>query len=427
MFVDYSISVDLDTTDTPNSPPTGRTLTVGEVTREIKKLFRDRFEPLWIEGELSGYKLHGSGHHYFTLKDSSAQLACAMWRMYSKGLRFSPRDGLLVQAFGQLEVYEPQGKYQLIVYELRLSGEGELQRAFEELKRKLEKEGLFDSARKRPLPRFPERIGLVTSSTGAALHDMQTVAARRWPLAKLILKPVRVQGKGAAEEIAAAITEFSNEKNVDVIVAGRGGGSLEDLWAFNEEVVARAIFTCSIPVVSAVGHEIDFTIADFVADLRAPTPSAAMEIVFPDGEELLRRLHHLERRLSRMTVDRFALLRQQLNFLTSHWALRQPLQLAHAAAQQLDDLNERLASGATGIRESAQESYNHLSELLTAVSPTRILKRGYAVVRNSKGIALRTPEQVKTGDLLAIELAEGKLAARVNNPDTPDLFDDRQN
>ncbi len=425
MFVGFSLSVEFETTDTPKSADSGRSLTVAEVTREIKRLFRDRFEPLWIEGELSGYKLHGSGHHYFTLKDSTAQLSCAMWRMYSKGLKFAPRDGLLVQAFGQLEVYEPQGKYQLIVYELRLSGEGELQKAFEELKRKLEKEGLFDQARKRALPDFPERIGLVTSGTGAALHDMQNIAARRWPLAQLILKPVRVQGKGAAEEIAEAVNQFSRAGDVDVVVVGRGGGSLEDLWAFNEEIVARAIFASSIPVVSAVGHEIDFTIADFVADLRAPTPSAAMELVLPDGEEIARRLHQLERRLSRMTVDRVALLKQQLRSLMSHWALKQPQQLAQTAAQRLDDLNERLRESAVGVRESAQQSFDHVVELLNAVSPHRVLQRGYAIVRDSKGIALRSASDAKSGDLLSIELAEGGLTARVQNSDTPDLFDDR--
>lgn len=425
MFVGFSLSVEFETTDTLKSADSGRSMTVAEVTREIKRLFRDRFEPLWIEGELSGYKLHGSGHHYFTLKDSTAQLSCAMWRMYSKGLKFTPRDGLLVQAFGQLEVYEPQGKYQLIVYEVRLSGEGELQKAFEELKRKLEQEGLFDSTRKRALPRFPERIGLVTSGTGAALHDMQNIAARRWPLAQLILKPVRVQGKGAAEEIADAVNKFSREGNVDVVIVGRGGGSLEDLWAFNEEVVARAIFASKIPIVSAVGHEIDFTIADFVADLRAPTPSAAMELVLPDGEEITRRLHQLERRLSRMTVDRVAYLKQQLRSLTSHWALKQPQQLAHTAAQRLDDLNERLLESAVGVRESALQNFDHLVELLNAVSPHRVLQRGYAIVRGPKGLALRSAAEAKTGELLAIELAEGSLAARVQNSDIPDLFDDR--
>ncbi|MCB1059256.1 MAG: exodeoxyribonuclease VII large subunit [Calditrichaeota bacterium] len=425
MFQAFTPSVDFETTDTPNSADSGRTLSVSEVTREIKRMFRERFEPLWIEGELSGYKLHGSGHHYFTLKDASASMSCAMWRMYTKNLRFTPRDGMLVQAFGQLEVYEPQGKYQLIVYELRLSGEGELQKAFEELKRKLEKEGLFDQARKRELPAFPEKIGLVTSGTGAALRDMQTVAARRWPLTELILKPVRVQAKGAAEEIAAAIDQFSREGKVDVIVAGRGGGSLEDLWPFNEEIVARAIFNSKIPVVSAVGHEIDFTIADFVADLRAPTPSAAMEIVLPDGAEIKRSLLQFERRLARMTVDRIALFRQQLNALTSHWALRQPLQLAQTAAQQLDDLTERLQDSSLAIKDSAQSELDRLVGLLTAVSPSRVLMRGYAVVRGPNGAALRSPAQTKTGELLSIELAEGSLAARVQNTDIPDLFDDR--
>lgn len=412
------------TDERPAAADSARSITVSEVTREIKRLFRERFEPLWIEGEVSGYKQHGSGHHYFTLKDATAQLSCAMWRAYTKGLRFVPRDGMLVQAFGQLEVYEPQGKYQLIVYELRLSGEGELQRAFEELKRKLEREGLFESARKRPLPEFPSRVGLVTSGTGAALQDMKTVAARRWPLTELVLRPTRVQGKGAAEDIAAAIREFSNEGKVDIIVAARGGGSLEDLWCFNEEIVARAIFESKVPVVSAVGHEIDFTIADFVADLRAPTPSAAMEIILPDGPAIARTLISLERRLARMTVDRIALLKQQLHALSSHWALRQPLALAHTAAQQLDDLTERLQDGATGVHAQANERLSRISELLNAVSPKRILNRGYAIVTGPNGAALRSPDEVKAGDLLAIELAEGNLKARtIPTVTTPDLFE----
>jgi exodeoxyribonuclease VII large subunit len=412
------------TDERPAAADSARSITVSEVTREIKRLFRERFEPLWIEGEVSGYKQHGSGHHYFTLKDATAQLSCAMWRAYTKGLRFVPRDGMLVQAFGQLEVYEPQGKYQLIVYELRLSGEGELQRAFEELKRKLEREGLFEYARKRPLPAFPNRVGLVTSGTGAALQDMKTVAARRWPLTELVLRPTRVQGKGAAEDIAAAIREFSNEGKVDIIVAARGGGSLEDLWGFNEEIVARAIFESKVPVVSAVGHEIDFTIADFVADLRAPTPSAAMEIILPDGPAIARTLISLERRLARMTVDRVAMLKQQLHALSSHWALRQPLALAHTAAQQLDDLTERLHDGASGVHAQANERLSRISELLNAVSPKRILNRGYAIVTGPNGAALRSPDEVKAGDLLAIELAEGNLKARtIPTVTTPDLFE----
>jgi len=407
-----------------NSPENARSLSVSEVTREIKRVFRDNFEPLWIEGELSGYKQHGSGHHYFTLKDASAQLACAMWRAYTKGLRFTPRDGMKVQAFGQLEVYEPQGKYQLIVYDLRLSGEGELQRAFEELKRKLEREGLFDQARKRPLPPFPDRIGLVTSATGAALHDMKTVAARRWPLTELVLRPARVQGKGAAEEIAQAIRELSSEGKVDVIVAARGGGSLEDLWCFNEEIVARAIFESKIPVVSAVGHEIDFTIADFVADLRAPTPSAAMEILLPDGAVIANTLLSLERRLARMTVDRISTLKHQVRALASHWALRQPLAIAQAAAQQVDDLTDRLRVSASDVQATAAERLERAAELLNAVSPQRILNRGYAVVRGPRGVALRSPDEVKAGDPLAIQLAEGTLKARTAPASsTPDLFE----
>lgn len=400
-------------------------LSVSDVTREIKKMFRENFAPLWIEGELSGYKKHSSGHHYFTLKDSNAQLSCAMWKLYAGGLRFEPRDGLLVQAFGELEVYEPQGKYQLIVRDLRLSGEGALQKAFEDLKRKLELEGLFDPKRKRKLPLFPHVVGLVTSPTGAALQDLKTVAARRWPLAKLLLKPVRVQGKGAAEEIAQAIREFSEEKSADVLIVGRGGGSLEDLWAFNEEVLARAIFECATPVVSAVGHEIDFTIADFVADVRAATPSAAMEIVLPDGAAIAHRLLQLERRLSKMTVDRVKLLRHELAALSSHWALRQPMHFVQTAAQTLDDLQARLNDSSQSLVADKQSQLHRFAELLKAVSPERILQRGYAVVRGPKGLVLRSASSVKPGDLLDIELADGNLSARTVQPNTPDLFDEQ--
>jgi len=256
--------------------------TVSELTREIKQVLETGFPCLWVEGEISNFKRHSSGHLYFTLKDENSQIRCAMWRYRANDLIFRPEDGMKVLVQGNLQVYEPGGYYQIIVQQVQPAGVGELQLAFEQLKKKLYAEGLFDEAHKKPIPIFPERIGVITSPTGAAIRDIISVITRRFPIAQIILAPVRVQGPGAKEEIVQAIQDFNEFGEVDVLIVGRGGGSLEDLWAFNEEVVARAIFTSKIPIISAVGHEIDFSISDFVADRRAPTPSAAAEMAVPD-------------------------------------------------------------------------------------------------------------------------------------------------
>jgi len=401
-----------------NSVPTEPIVSVTELTREIKKLFRDSFTTQWIEGELSGYKKYGSGHHYFTLKDAGAQLSCAMWKSSASRLNFNPEDGLKVQAWGQLDVYEPQGRYQLIVSQMRPAGVGELQKAFEALKLKLQKEGLFELDRKRSLPRYPNRIGLVTSESGAALQDMKNIAARRWPAAKLVLSSVHVQGSGAAEEIAAAITRFSQERDVDVIVAGRGGGSLEDLWAFNEEVVAYAIFNSSIPVVSAVGHEVDFTIADLVADLRAPTPSAAMELVLPDRREVARQVLNCQARLNRNVRELLRYHRSELNKLTSHWALREPVNVIRTAVQRTDDLQSRMLSAHSRILQGKRDALQRLRELMTAYHPQAVLERGYAIVTDSKGAILRNAVNAAPKSRVDITLAKGAIAAEVKEIDT---------
>ncbi len=256
-------------------------LSVSDITRQIKNSLELRFPRVWIQGEISNFKRHTSGHLYFTLKDEGAQISATMWRSRAGTLLFGPEDGMKVIARGGITVYPPRGSYQIDVDQLTPLGVGELQIAFERLKQKLVAEGLFDEGRKRPLPELPSRIGIITSETGAALHDIRTVLNRRFPAIEVLLIPVRVQGPGAAEEIASAVKDMNRYGKIDVMIVGRGGGSLEDLWAFNEEIVARAIYASEIPVVSAVGHEIDFTIADFVADLRAPTPSAAAEMVVP--------------------------------------------------------------------------------------------------------------------------------------------------
>lgn len=387
--------------------------TVTEITRDIKRVITTSFGALWIEGELSGYKRHSSGHHYFTLKDSNACLSCTCWRGSASRLSFQPEDGMKVQAWGTLDVYEVQGKYQFIVNSMRPAGLGELQRAFELLKKKLQGEGLFDQERKRALPRFPDRIGLVTSSTGAALQDMRTVAAKRWSAVQLILCNVKVQGDGAAQEIAAAIEMFNRRGNVDVLIVGRGGGSLEDLWCFNEEIVARAIFTSRIPVVSAVGHEVDFTISDFVADLRAPTPSAAMEMILPDWREVGAKIVVLRRRLQNKLDESIRYLKSRLRVASQHHALRQPINTVNMYGQRVDQTQSRMVAAFESMVAEQRNRLNRARELLVMFRPEAILQRGYAMVKDSKGVIVRDLHRLVPGDMVVIACARGSADAEI--------------
>ncbi len=386
---------------------------VTEITREIKRVITTSFGAIWIEGELSGYKRHTSGHHYFTLKDANACIACTCWRGNASRLTFQPADGMKVQAWGNLDVYEVQGKYQFIVNTMRPAGIGELQRAFDLLKQKLQGEGLFDAARKRPLPRFPERIGIVTSATGAAIQDMKTVAAKRWPATQLILCPVNVQGEGSAQEIAAAIDLFNRKGGVDVLIVGRGGGSLEDLWSFNEEIVARAIFNSEIPVVSAVGHEVDFTISDFVADRRAPTPSAAMEIVLPDCREVDATVQVLRRRMQGRLTEQLRYLRSRLSVAAQHYALREPVNTVRHYGQRVDELQTRLESSFEGMVTDKRNQLNRFKELLVLFRPEAIFGRGYAMIRNAKGEIVRDVLALKPGELVVLTAARGSADAEI--------------
>ncbi len=395
------------------APAEPKVHSVTEITRDIKRVITSSFGALWIEGELSGYKKHTSGHHYFTLKDANAAIACTCWRGSASRLTFGPEDGMKVQAFGQLDVYEVQGKYQFIVTTMRPAGIGELQRAFELMKKKLQAEGLFEAARKRKLPLFPQRIGIVTSPTGAAIQDMKTVAAKRWPAAQLILCPVNVQGAGAADEIAVAIELFNRRQAADVLIVGRGGGSIEDLWSFNEEVVARAIFISQIPVVSAVGHEVDFTIADFVADLRAPTPSAAMEMVLPDVRDVEAKVRVLGRRVQSRLVERLRLLRSRLLVASQHYALREPVNIVRRQSQRVDELHTRLDSAFESIAVDQRNQVNRLKELLMLFRPEAIFARGYAMVKNAKGEIVRDLFTVKPGDMVMITCARGCADAEI--------------
>lgn len=388
-------------------------LSVSDLTRRIKGLLEGQLPPLWVEGEISNFKTYTSGHCYFTLKDAAAQLSCVLWRSAAAKLRFEPRDGMQVLAQGRVSVYEPRGQYQFVVERLEASGVGALAAAFEALKAKLEAEGLFDPARKRPLPLYPRRIALVTSPSGAAIRDMFKVIARRWPKLELIIAPVPVQGEGAAAKIAAAIRAVNAARCADVMIVGRGGGSLEDLWAFNEEVVARAIAASEIPVVSAVGHEVDFTIADFVADVRAATPSQAGELVVPEYAAVLEHLNRLQAALPEALVARVELARERLRALAGSWALRHPEERLQQHRQRLDELQERLSLGGRRMRRDAGERIGALAARLDALSPLRVLERGYSVTQRADGRMVRSLADAPPGTGLVTRLRDGRVISKV--------------
>ena len=339
-----------------------RILTVTQLTALIRGVLEENFEHVWVEGEVSNLAAPSSGHIYFTLKDADSQLRCVMFRASSRALKFRPKDGLGFIVRGRLSVFETRGEYQLIVEYMEPQGMGALQLAFVQLKERLAKEGLFEESHKKPVPKLPQRIGVVTSATGAAIHDIFNVLDRRFANVEILIRPVKVQGEGAAEEIAAAIKDFNQYRDIDVMIVGRGGGSLEDLWAFNEEVVARAIYASKIPVISAIGHEVDFTIADFVADLRAPTPSAAAELVVKSKEELAAGLEALLHRLKQAIKHRLAESRGELGALAR--SVKDPSILLGHLAQRLDDLQERFCRATNGriIRcsDRLSSALNHL-------------------------------------------------------------------
>ena len=436
---------------------------VTQITRRLRTLIEIQIGQVWVEGEISNCRPNKSGHVYFTLKDENAQLSCVLFRNAAARLRLDLRDGLQVQAFGEVSVYEAQGKYQLVVTKLQEKGVGALQARFEELKRKLGAEGLFDSERKKPLPAFPQVVALVTSPTGAAIRDLLNVLGRRAPWLHILVMPVAVQGCGAEAGIAAAV-RFLNAQSgrslprIDTMIVGRGGGSIEDLWCFNEEVVARALADSEIPVISAVGHEIDFTIADFVADLRAPTPSAAAELAVPDGAELRRHLDTLARRLGSLCGTRldsharllsawsrealrrgpeFAMreARQRLDSAfgevesvlsarldaATHRLGQARVALAAArpevvlgqAARRLSEARGRLVILANGCIQRMEARRDSAGALLRSLGPQAVLDRGFTVTLAPNGKPLRSTRQVKTGDRLRTRLADGEVASVV--------------
>lgn len=444
-------------------PDDDQVLTVSQLTRQIRSLLEGEIGQVWVEGEISNHRLQSSGHQYFTLKDAGAQLSCVMFR--GSAMRSAPlQDGAAVQLFGNLSVYEPRGQYQMVVKLVQAKGQGMLQAKFEALKRKLDDEGLFDAGLKQPIPKFPCVLALVTSPTGAAIRDMLNILSRRAPWVRVLVFPVRVQGTGAEVEIARAIDALNRAEDLglprpNTIIVGRGGGSLEDLWNFNEEIVARAIYRSDIPIVSAVGHEIDFTIADFVADLRAPTPSAAAELVAPDIAEL-RRHFEAQQRTLRLHVTNVLDHHEQVIELTAKGALlREPPRLLQEAAQSLDDLESRWSDAARdGLRawsdqlvemqqvlaryhpvkvvtEAAHrvdlgghrlkqaaslalrgfgERIEARSQMLKLLGPESVLARGFSYTTDAEGRVIMDASEVKPGNELTTRVARGTVKSTVS-------------
>jgi exodeoxyribonuclease VII large subunit len=439
-------------------PNVAKVLTVAELTRSIRSLLETRFRAVWVQGEISNYKKHPSGHQYFTLKDQRAAIACVIFRDTLPPFPSPLADGMQVQVYGNVTVFEARGQYQLSVQILQSRGLGILQAKFEALKRKLEAEGLFEISRKRPLPKFPHRVGIITSPSGAAIQDMLNILHRRAPGVQVLINPVRVQGIGAALEIATAIRELNlpNEswKPLDVIVLARGGGSIEDLWEFNEEIVARAIFHSAVPVVSAVGHEVDFTIADFVADLRAPTPSAAAELIVPDAREIERRMSELRNCLDKCLANFLLRARNRLSLVSEKTLFRELSRRLREAQQQLDlaketlqrtverrrlfeinrltnvvlalrthnparelaarcqsflEFQRRLKECVTKCLTSARQRWERSDGMLRLLGPEQTLKRGYSITRDENGNVIRSLTVVRPKMKIRTRVSDGEF------------------
>jgi exodeoxyribonuclease VII large subunit len=387
---------------------------VSDVNRYLKDLLAG--EPLLqgisVRGEISNFKQYPSGHCYFTLKDTNSALKCVMFRNRAQYLRFLPQNGMQVVAGGSIAVYERDGVYQLYVDSLLPEGTGDLALAFEQLKEKLAAEGLFDPARKQPLPAFPKKIGVVTSSAGAVLRDIYRVSKRRWPGIQLVLYPVQVQGERAAEQIARGIDFFAEEYAVDVIIAGRGGGSMEDLWAFNEEPVVRAIAACPVPLISAVGHETDFTLADFAADVRAATPSQAAELAVPDRSEVMRQVESLTGQLTRQVQRELALRRQRLEGLLNSRVMREPQSMLAERRQRLDFLLAGLQRTAKAELQSKQHKLGLILNRLAAINPVAVMGRGYGIVTKQDKL-VSSIQTVEIDDELQLTFTDGHVQAKV--------------
>ena len=391
-------------------------LTVTELNNRIKSLLdRDPvLSEVCVSGELSNYKTYPSGHHYFTLKDSESSLRCVMFKSSAARLRFRPENGMNVIVFGNVSVFPRDGAYQLYASAILPIGAGDLQAAFEQLKAKLSSEGLFDPSHKKALPEFPETIAVITSPAGAAIHDIIRILGRRWPMAKVLLLPVRVQGEEAPEEIAQALKTVNELDIADLIITGRGGGSIEDLWAFNDERVARAVYASHIPVISAVGHEPDVTISDYAADVRASTPSNAAEIAVPDREEIEGGLSKLRRRLLVSFSNELSALRRQVNSLGEKRVLRDLSAQVDIRRMALDRLRERLVLSLEQELVHKKHSFIQLSSALDALSPLRVLTRGYSYVTDENGAAIKSTAELEPGERVRLILSDGSAECVVD-------------
>ena len=396
------------------SSTTRAAISVSELTARIHDALEGNFPDVWVEGELSNCKTYPSGHTYMTLKDEGSQIKAVLFKGAAWNLRFRPEDGLRVLCRGRVSCYTPRGDLQLIISAIEPKDKGSLQLAFEQLKKKLEAEGLFDPSRKRELPRYPQRVGVVTSIAGAAIRDILTVLERRWPGLEILIAPVQVQGEGAKEEIATAIG-LLNEKfpELEVLLVGRGGGSLEDLWAFNEELVARAIAASKIPVISCVGHETDTTIADFVADVRAPTPSAAAELAVPDKRAVCDSVRGAADDLESAIKHKLERLRERVENLARHPFLQSPYRLYEERMRRVDELYARLPEAMRRRLLHADKDLALQAHKLDAFSPLKVLGRGYAIALKKDGKAVRKPSDVKAGEPLVVRLSQGQIDVEV--------------
>ena len=390
-------------------------ITVSELNQIIKSLVDG--EPLLnrvcVRGELSNYKIYPSGHHYFTLKDAESSLRCVMFKSSASKLRFRPESGMGVTAFGRISVFPRDGAYQLYCSDLIPEGTGDLQIAYEQLKAKLAAEGLFDPRHKKPLPQYPKKIAIITSSAGAAVHDMIRILGRRWPMTKVVLLPVRVQGVEAPPEIVGAIRYANRHKVADLIITGRGGGSIEDLWAFNDERVARAIYESELPVISAVGHEPDVTISDYVADVRASTPSNAAEIAVPDEADIRELLANMSIRQTQAMRKSITRLSTRLDDFKGRRVLKDPMAYVDTKRSELDHVQDRLVAAAEKLCSANRHKFVALASALDAMSPLKVLSRGYAIASDAKGKLVKSVGDVAGGDMLSLSVSDGTIKCTV--------------
>ena len=386
-------------------------LSVSEITAQIKGQIESQFSRVWVQGEISNFKHHSSGHMYFTVKDAGAELRCVMFRGFNQSIHFKPEDGMDVLLQGKITVYETRGQYQLMIQLMEPAGIGTLFLAFEALKKQLQSEGLFDASFKKLIPSLPKKVGIVTSQTGAAFRDMVNVLNRRAPYVEVVLRPALVQGHDAAADISSAIADLRKIPDVDVIIIGRGGGSLEDLWAFNEESLARSIHACDIPIISAVGHETDVTISDMVADLRAPTPSAAAELVAPNLDDLHNQINHHQIQLERSINNQLNRIWQKVDHLCDRHALQNPQQKLDRQKEKLFILYHELSKAMTHMVSLTKTKLKGFEKELAVLSPFDILNRGYSIGFTKDGRIIRKARDLQDGETFTLKTGQGKLEA----------------